>query len=161
MSSISLAIARICLAAWVGAAALFVVSSVREATNPDFSSETKELLVQIRFPDYYRFGFTLCAAAGIGLLGARNHEALSGKRFRIGFGLVLIAFISMAVDYFFIYTPLLEMISNPNVAKPSGFVNYHNASKYINFVNILLFFIAAAIVCPPGSRERQATVKEE
>ena len=47
-------------------------------------------------------------------------------------GLLIVAFAMMIVDYVWIYTPLVEMITPPGKARPSQFVDYHNGSKWIN-----------------------------
>ena len=45
------------LCVWVGAAALFVITSIFEQTSPEFGSLIRDQLATIRFPLYYQFGF--------------------------------------------------------------------------------------------------------
>jgi len=59
MKSVCLTIARFALAAWVGAALIFVVTAIQEVRYPGFDSETKSAVATIRFPTYYVFGFGL------------------------------------------------------------------------------------------------------
>ena len=53
----STASVRFLLAAWVGAAVLFVITSVAEQTSEHFDSLIRDQLATIRFPLYYQFGF--------------------------------------------------------------------------------------------------------
>ena len=59
MKSVCLTISRLALAAWVGAASLFVVTAIQEARSTEFDSITKNALAALRFPAYYAFGFAL------------------------------------------------------------------------------------------------------
>jgi hypothetical protein len=56
----------------------------------------------------------------------------------------------MAVDYFWVYQPLVAMITPPGEPRPSGFVWYHNASKHINEAHLTLALVAALIACWPA-----------
>lgn len=57
MAKILTGAARFALSAWVGAAALFVVVGIKEVRGSEFDSVTRDLLVGLRFPSYYTFGF--------------------------------------------------------------------------------------------------------
>ena len=65
------------LVAWVGAAILFVVTSVREVQSTDFDSNTKDHLALLRFPAYYLFGFTLVPVASVGAIVSSRDTSCS------------------------------------------------------------------------------------
>ena len=92
MQSFCLMLARFCIAAWVGAAVLFVITGVREVTIPhqSISSEVKDALVPIRFPAYYMAGFLL-VGTGIVTSGiASKHPSVTTKRMRVCLGLLIL-----------------------------------------------------------------------
>src|SRR3712207_5349650 len=70
MSRVCLTLARLGSAMWVGAALLFVTTSVTEQLQPTFDPATKDTLALIRFPWYYGTGATLLAAAFLSTLFA-------------------------------------------------------------------------------------------
>ncbi len=152
LARLGLFLARICLSAWIGAAALFVVVGVAEVTRGGFDSSTKDALVAIRFPSYYLFGVVLVSLAGIGTWLARNSVALSRRR--RGYSLVLLTLVLtlMAVDYVWIYLPLLQMVTPPGQVKSASFGTYHQASKWINLAGLVLCLSAAWLVNWPFSR---------
>ena len=58
----------------------------------------------------------------------------------------------MAVDYLWIYQPLLQMVTPPGQAKPTSFMAYHVASKWINFAELALCLVVAMLInYPPQS----------
>ena len=65
MTRLCLAVARFCPAAWVGAAFLFVATSVTEQVQPSFAPATKDTLALVRFPWYYGVGFALLSATAV------------------------------------------------------------------------------------------------
>lgn len=150
MQTTLLTISRFTIAAWVGAATLFVVTGIREVTSTEPAVNipaVKDTLVNIRFPAYYGFGFTLVGVSLVATLG--TGRLLSPHRRRWVLGLLLLALGMMIADYFLIYQPLLEMITPPGTARKENFKIYHNASKYVNAADVALCFIAAVIVCLP------------
>ena len=122
-----------------------------------FDSTTKDLLVTVRFPAFYVCGAVLVGVGWLGVWIAGNSALLPANR-RIG-ALVLLSVVLavMAVDYVWIYLPLLQMVTPPGQAKPGHFRNYHEASKWINLVGLFLCLIASSIVNWPAtsSRERE------
>ena len=50
MSRLALLVARFASSAWVGAAVLFVINGVQQATSGQFESMTTDQLVLLRFP---------------------------------------------------------------------------------------------------------------
>ena len=77
---LGLVIARFCTAAWVGAAALFVVTALREVRSSPFDPAAKDTLALLRFPAYYAFGFTLVGLALAGALLASRDRAAARDR---------------------------------------------------------------------------------
>jgi hypothetical protein len=147
MFRVAMAVARFSLSAWVGAAALFVVTGVREVRSPLLDSYTRDVLVEIRFPSYYLFGFifvglgTVAAFTTAGLAPARR-----GRQFALAF-LTILALALMVADYFAIYLPLVEMITPPGGSRPAEFAAYHTASKWVNLASVSLCAIVALALC--------------
>lgn len=152
MQTLFLTIARFALSAWIGAAALFVVTSVREVLQPTFDSMIKNQLAAVRFPPYYLFGFTLVAVGIVGgLIGLRG---VTGRwRFRFFAGTSLAALLLMVIDYVVIFQPLYATVTRPDGLRDEKFMRLHEASTHINAVDVTLCLIAAVLVCWPTSRE--------
>lgn len=150
-----LSVARFTLAAWIGAAALFVVTGVREVTTTDpilANSPVRDALVAVRFPAYYLFGFALVGLALLGLLAAYRLMEGSRTRYFICLALVAAGYALMFVDYFTIYVPLLEMVTPAGKAKSSEFTALHEASKRINILDLSLLLIAGMWLSWPPAR---------
>jgi len=146
---ICLTIARFALAAWVGAAVLFVINGVRQVTFPGFDSPTKDQLALIRFPAYYVFGFALVSAATVCLWAIVRSNLLGRLRRWIAALLTTAALALMVCDYMAIYRPLEAMISRPGGVRPANFVTMHDSSKRINSLHVGLCLGAAIILCWP------------
>ncbi len=159
LAQIGLFLARFCLSAWIGAATLFVIVGVREVTRANFDSTTKDVLVAVRFPAFYVCGATLVSLGLLGTLLADNSALFPKYRRTSTLVLLVIVLSVMAVDYFSIYLPLVQMVTPPGQPKPARFVVYHTASKWINLVGLIFCFIATALVNwptnPPRCIERQ------
>lgn len=146
MQRLCLTIARFALSAWIGAAALFVCTSISEQISSEFDSGVKNTLAAIRFPWYYGFGFGL---VGTGLYCGACGVRCSEHRVRwvvIVTSLVL-ALSLMWVDYFWIYSPLREIVTSPGAARDARFIELHRWSERINSVDVTLCLIAAIAVC--------------
>ena len=150
MSRLCLTIARFCLCLWVGAAALFVVTSIAEQRCPDFSEPIKNELALLRFPWYYRFGFTLLGATLAAGHFARGHRDLAGAARWIVFGFTALSLALMTVDYYAVFQPLAEMITPPDRAIAGEFRQYHEMSKWINLAHVSCALIAAVALCRPA-----------
>lgn len=148
---LSLTVARLFLALWVGGAALFVITSIAEQRHPGFMAATKNELALLRFPWYYRFGFTLVAATLVCGHLARNHRELRGAKRYLVVGGLGSAFALMLVDYYFVYRPLQEMLSTAEQVIPAGFQRLHEASKWLNFADVGLCAVAAIALCWPSA----------
>ena len=145
-----LTISRFALAAWVGAAALFVITSVIEVRS--FDSTTRATLALLRFPAYYACGFALIATALITGLAACTDAARTRRATKTAMGLIALALLLMYIDYVWIYRPMVGMIEIPQAARPAGFQDYHKASMYINAVDVGCCMIAALLLCWPANR---------
>lgn len=147
----ALFLARFCCSAWIGAATLFVIVGILEVTQGGFDSNTKDILVGLRFPPFYLVGSILISLAWIGTCLAEFHPELPYRRRAFAI-LSLVAVLGlMFVDYHWIYSPLVVMVNPPGQAKPASFVQYHEASKYINLAGLLFSWIAAIALNWPSS----------
>lgn len=156
-----LMLGRLCLSAWVGGAALFVIDGVRQVQSAHFDSTIKGHLALIRFPAYYVFGFTLVLMT-LGCLLLSGRPAGSSKwRWRIPIGCVIAALVLMVVDYQTIYLPLAEMLSPLDQPRPQSFVVLHERSRQINAAHVGLCLIAAMLLCWPGTSHDTAATKAE
>ncbi len=152
-----LAAARLAATAWVGAAALFVVTAVREVTHPGFDSATKDQLALLRFPAYYVFGFALIGVAVVAATFAtichrsrEGRQSLSGWRLlAAALGLLVVAGGIMAVDYAAVYRPMASLITPPGRAHDSRFQTYHQVSVWLNTSQVALTAAAAVLLCIP------------
>ena len=152
MGQLCLMLARTATSAWVGAAVLFVITSVREVRYAGFDSATRDILAALRFPPYYLFGFT---AVGIGLVAtaiALAAARISRLRGAAALVLLIAAALLMAVDYVWIYGPLAEMIVPPGAPKPARFQTLHVASEWINTADVALVLLAALLLNWPAPR---------
>ncbi len=147
MSRLALLIARFASSAWVGAAVLFVINGVQQATSGKIDSTTTDQLVALRFPAYYVMGFSLVGAAWVG--SAISGEQLSYRRRGAVLGLFGLALGMMLFDYLVVYLPLAEMITPPGQARPQGFQTLHRWSKVINSVDVGLVLLGALLVSWP------------
>lgn len=154
MQNVCLMLVRFLLAGWSCAAALFVVTSVREAKRfADLEDSTIiDLLVLLRFPAYYGFGFAMVAAALLCAILSRNHPASTRRRMKAVVLLTASALCLMAVDYVFIYRDLRRMITPPGIERPTQFDRYHLYSKWINEVDVGLCLTAAVVASMPLGR---------
>jgi hypothetical protein len=147
MFRISIGVARFALSAWVGAAALFVVTGVSEVRAPELDSYVRDILVGVRFPAYYVFGFTLVGLAALATFAAALSATVKPGRQWCLAAIVIFSLLVMAVDYVWVYQPLFEMITPPGQSRPAEFMNYHTASKWMNLGSICLCALAAITLC--------------
>ncbi len=159
MSRLALLIARFASSAWVGAAVLFVINGVQQATSGQFESMTTDQLVVLRFPAYYVMGFSLVGAAWVG--SAVSGEQLSFRRRGAVLGLFGLALVEMLFDYLVVYLPLAEMITPPGKARPQGFQTLHHWSKVINSIDVGLVLLGALLVCWPRRVGHDSHVREK
>ena len=162
MSRLCLCLARFLLAAWVGAAVLFVINGI--SVLGEVPSEVIDRLLVIRFPNYYRFGFVAVAAGLVTLLCSISNSPLPRRRHVIAILLVVGALGLMVYDYWQIYLPLEDAVTPPGQARPMEFRALHESSKNINAIHIGLCLLAAFILCWPtpvaGGGEDSARVSK-
>ena len=149
MQRLCLTLARLFLSAWIGAAALFVCTSVSEQMSPTIGSDVKNSLAAIRFPWYYGFGFGLVGAGFVssvcGISWARQRV-----RWTIVAASLVLTLILMAVDYVAIYTPLRAIVTDPSGVREARFIELHRWSERINALYLSTCLIAALSVCWPA-----------
>jgi hypothetical protein len=147
MAKVLIGTARFALSAWVGAAVLFVVVGIQEVRSSEFDSIHRDLLVGLRFPPYYAFGFALMSLAWLALTAGLFAPRQNRRRLLCFSALVLFVLALMAADYVWVYSPLVEMITPPGKSRPAEFVSYHNISKWLNFASISLTAAIAFALC--------------
>src|SRR5688500_8946512 len=113
MTHLCLATARLCSAMWVGAALLFVATSVTEQIQPAFDIETKNSLALIRFPWYYGAGFPLLLTAAVAALAAgwrrpKNTNAATASSILLYFAQGV-----LWIDFSLVYQPMRELLDAP------------------------------------------------
>ena len=155
MRSLCLTISRFAISAWVGAASLFVVTTLKEVRSPQLDSVTKAELAVLRFPVYYTFAFSLIAVALV--LAAASLQSISPRRRWGAISLVLFAFLLSVVDYVWIYKPLEAMTAIVDQSRPAEFVTYHRASKWINSVQVSVSAVAALAICWPVPEKKESS----
>ena len=160
MPHAALFVARFCSSAWLGAATLFVIVGIREVTHGGFDAATKDVLVAIRFPMFYLTGAILVGAAWLGTCLASKHAELTKRRQCVAVFSLLAVLAVMALDYRFVYQPLLAMVTPPGIDKPHVFTQYHQASKYVNLLGLTLCLVASIALNWPCSSPRIDSPKE-
>lgn len=149
----SLTFARVLLAGWIGAASLFVVTSVSEQVSPDLDPVSKGTLALIRFPWYYTFGMTMLVFGLLfGLLGMGENVVRFARR--VAFIMVTaLAILVMAGDFLFVYLPLAnltkEEVAAEVVEHSPEFERYHEYSKSVNMLGLVLASVGTLLVCSP------------
>lgn len=148
MQRFCLMIARFALSAWIGAAALFVVTSIAEQRSTAFGSDVKNVLATLRFPAYYSFGFVLVGLGLVsGAIGVDRRNRRSGWLTLVA--CLTAALILMVVDYIAIYSPLYAIVTDPSGVRDARFLELHRWSEQINTVDVALCLIAAFVACLP------------
>lgn len=148
MQRLCLTIARFSLSAWIGAAALFVVTSIAEQRSTAFGSDMKNVLAALRFPSYYCFGFVL---VGLGLVGGvlGIDRLRQGRRWFTIVSCLVLALLLMLVDYVAVYSPLYAIVTDPSGVRDARFMQLHRWSEQINTIDVALCAIAAIAACWP------------
>lgn len=150
MSRICLTVCRFCFAAWVGAAALFVVNGIAQVRHPAFDSVQRSQLALLRFPAYYVFGFGLVGTGLATLLAGRSACCDAPRLWRAALGCIAAALVLMVCDYLFVYRPLAAMLQTATEARPAAFQTLHQASTWINFVHVGLVACGGMLINWPG-----------
>ncbi|MCA9023190.1 MAG: hypothetical protein KDA74_23740, partial [Planctomycetaceae bacterium] len=122
---------------------------VQDVTFQPFDSLTRDQLITLHFPVYYTIAWVLLTGSFLSSLVLRTKKLWSRKKANLITILIMLSLAISLVDYFWIYTPLESMITPAGSPRPAEFHHYHQASKYINSINILLALIAAILVNGP------------
>ncbi len=142
MNTIGLFIARTAVTAWVGAAILFVIVSIREITFDGFDNVIKDQLVALRFPIYYGCGFVLMSLGLIGAMMSADERQLPSKRRWIAVITLILAISIFGGDYSVIYDRLMTLITPPGQTRTPEFTTLHKLSMWVNLVQLVLCQIA-------------------
>lgn len=144
----SVASVRLLLAAWVGAAALFVITSVAEQTSVNFDSVTRDQLATVRFPLYYRFGFaSMLAAMFACIVSIATASSMVRRKWVSVAILISVSVTLMYADFNWVYLPLQELIDPAGQARTTEFESLHNWSRYANQTHVGIAMFAAIISC--------------
>lgn len=155
----STASVRFLLAAWVGAAVLFVITSVAEQTSEHFDSLIRDQLATIRFPLYYQFGFACLFGALIACIVSIVTAPTTVRRKWVIVGLLTaISGGLMVADFQWIYHPLMALISPAGQARTPEFQSLHNWSRYANQTHIAIALFAAIISCLTTNGQHKNTM---
>ncbi len=147
---ISLVLLRLLLAAWVGAAVLYVITSVAEQTSSHLDSLTRDQLATIRFPLYYRFGLGIHVAGIVfGFVVWNRSPSENRRRFLFVFLLILLSSLLITLDYSFVYLPLQQLITPPGQVRSQQFIQLHNMSRHANEVHLTVILVAAILASLP------------
>ncbi|MCP4170970.1 MAG: hypothetical protein GY758_09390 [Fuerstiella sp.] len=147
---ISLVLLRLLLAAWIGAAVLYVITSVAEQTSLLFDSVSRDQLATIRFPLYYGFGLGIHVAGVVFAFVVWNTSTPENRRrFLVIFLLVLLSGLLITLDYSFVYLPLQQLITPPGQVRSQQFVQLHMMSRHANEVHLTVMLIAAILASLP------------
>lgn len=146
--------ARLFLVAWIGGAALFVITSIAEQRRPEFDSATKDRLATARFPLYYQFG-TYClgtsiVASAIATVTAKREHR---KKLVAALTLCIVSAGIAAYDYQEVYLPLQKAITPPGQVRGPDFITLHERSATVNEIHISLALLAAILICMPNRTE--------
>ena len=88
LNALFLTVARLFLVAWIGGAALFVITSIAEQRTPEFDSIDKDRLATIRFPLYYLYG-AICLSTATAATGLAIATTPRGNRKKLIAGCTL------------------------------------------------------------------------
>jgi len=134
-------------AGWVGAACLYVITSIHEQKSGALDAATKDTLALLRFPEYYACGFLLVGVSLIATILAQGCPSLPQRRRMIAVALLVAAISVLAADYFLVYRPLRELISPPGGAHAPEFATYHQLSESVNAVQLAMCLAASILLC--------------
>ena len=148
--SVAITTLRFLLSAWIGAAVLYVITSVAEQTSDNFDSLIRDQLATIRFPLYYAFGAVIFVSTGLmALVTMLSAPDGQNRRAKIILGLIVAASIVFVADYSLVYRPLQELIIPPGQARTQEFVRLHNLSRHANELHLTIMLLAAVLAAIP------------
>ncbi len=148
------------LSAWIGAAILFVITSIAEQTSPEFESMVRDQLATIRFPLYYQFGFACHALALIlGVFINTGAPPELKRRSKIVVALIALSFVLICLDFNYVYQPLQDSITPPGQVRTQEFVRLHNLSRRANEFHLMVMLTAAVIASIPNPLPQNTATK--
>ncbi|MAT16832.1 MAG: hypothetical protein CMJ46_16355 [Planctomyces sp.] len=154
LRQLTFVLSRFLICAWVGAAILFVITSVAEQTSDNFNDVVKDQLALIRFPYYYLVGFIMVGGSLASL--ALTERGQFRVRWWLSIGLLSAALAIMLIDYFAIYMPLQNIITPAGQPRNEEFERYHTYSEYVNTLHVGIAFIVAMLLCSIGMGKSKA-----
>ncbi len=140
-----LGVSRFCLTLWCGGAFLFVWLTVRDILSGQFESVVLDQLLLNHFAVFYYFSFGFLPVGSV-CLGAVVRHPRSSFHSRLGFGLAMGGLMVLLLDYFFVFSPLRDMLLPIGSPRPQGFRGYHRLSECLNALTFLLNLAAAALL---------------
>jgi hypothetical protein len=143
----TLPIARLCSAMWIGAALLFVATSVTEQVHPSFDAETKNTLALVRFPWYYGMSFPLLLTAAVAALVAGWGRPKNTNAATVSALLLCFAQGVLWVDFSIVYRPLRDLLESSGPDRGAEFDRLHFWSESFNSAVFLLAAVAAVTLC--------------
>lgn len=156
MPRVCLMLCRLCLAAWCGAATLFVTIVLGLRNSPLFADEVRFNHPRVLFPLYYSMELPLLAVATLAVWAIVKTAGV-GRHCR---GFLMLAMLSSAamttalVDFVAVYRPLAEMLESQVLT--ARFTSLHEASRWLNEAVLLLSLLAGGVACwvnPPAPSE--------
>ena len=142
MGSTGLFLARLASAMWLGAAFLFVATSVAEQTHPALPVPAKNLVAVIRFPWFYTIGAVFLSIALLSSLAIRRPP----RGVAVASVLLMAALVIMFLDYAFIFRPMREEIRANFLERTDRFQTLHSWSEGVNSFEYLLVLIATVLL---------------
>lgn len=139
---------RFCVTAWVGVAAFFVVVVIKLRGSPLFPDLIKLNHPKVLFPLFYGFEFGLLGTAAIASAISCLPATRTGTRGKLLTGLIALALVVAAVDWYWVYRPLAAMLES--AALPESFRAYHTASRWINTAGLAISALAACVALWPS-----------
>lgn len=154
LRQLTFVLSRFLISAWVGAAILFVITSVAEQTHDDFNDNVRDQLALIRFPYYYLVGFIMVGGSLAALAFTERHQFRI--RWWLSIGLLSATLALMLIDYFAIYMPLQNIITPPGQPRTDEFTRYHTYSEYANTLHVGISLVVAMLLGSIGMGKSKA-----
>jgi hypothetical protein len=145
-------LSRLCITAWFGVSLFFVSIVIGLRGSPLFSDETKLRHPKVLFPLFYSFEFWLLGMAFVAGLMAYLRTASKLNAERVYLGLIGLALLVAAGDFFSVYVPLKAMLDMSTL--PPEFTTYHVLSRWVNTLGVLLCGAASILGLWPARSDK-------
>ena len=115
--------------------------------NPDIDlGVTLAEIAEPRHQPGQRKGFERADLEGTAcVFGLRPRSLTSRVRKWSVLSLLILTLVLMVTDYFWIYSPLHEIVTSPDQVRPAEFEPLHERSKWINFAGLTLCLASAGL----------------